>query len=369
MTVTKNNRRVAGKAADPGRRRGARSGVITLKDIAAATGVSAQTVSRVINNTGSISSEVRERIRLLADQMGYVANKSAKAMRTGRSHVIGFVASDMRSPFFPELARSVERAAAATGYAVLLVDAQGSVANANDMVVALKSHLVDGVIVMENSPALERLDLPVVVLSDSVRGRDTVISNDVQGGSLLAEYLLSKGHQQIGMITSHLSGCVPIRRDAFINYPGSKETIRWERYTTDDETIGDDIVAQLKRLDVTALVCSHDVIAIRALRTLWDLGIGAPLQMSLVGFDDIPWASLATPSLTTIRQPFDAMGSEAVRLLIERIRRPTRRMQHITLDVALVERESVRSQERARLAPRLRESLRVGAQLRDGTLP
>jgi LacI family transcriptional regulator len=125
--------------------------------------------------------------------------------------------------------------------------------------------------------------------------------------------------------------------------------------------ITDGIVARLKRLDVTALVCSHDVIAIRALRTLWDLGISAPQQMSLVGFDDIPWAGLATPSLTTIRQPFDAMGSEAVRLLIERIARPTRRMQHVTLDVTLVERESVRSFERARPARRSRERLRIGA--------
>lgn len=360
MTLTKRNREITRKVSDPAGRRGRRSGVTTLKDIAAASRVSAQTVSRVVNNTGSISQEVRERIRLIADQMGYVANKSAKAMRTGRSHVIGFVVADMRHPFFPELARAVERAAAAAGYAVLLVDAQGSAANANNTVEALKSHPVDGVIVTENSPALELLDLPVVVLSHSVRGRDTVTSNDVQGGSLLAEYLLGKGHQQIGMITSHLSGCVPIRRGAFINYLNGSEIIRWERYTTDDEMISDEVVAELRHLDVTALVCSHDVIAIRALRTLWDLGISAPEQMSVVGFDDIPWASLAIPSLTTVRQPFEAMGSEAVRLLIERIHHPARRMRHITLDVTLVERESVRSLQRASRVRRPRERMRAG---------
>lgn len=328
-------------------RRGDRhSGATTLKDIAATAGVSAQTVSRAINSTGSVSQKVRDRIRLIAGQMGYVVNKSAKAMRTGRSHIIGFVVTDMLSSFFPELVRAVERSAATAGYSVLLVDAQGSAGNANDTVEVLRSHPVDGVILMENLPVLDRFDLPVVVMTGPIRGRDTVTSNDVQGGGLLAQHLLRKGHRQIGMVTSQLSGCVPIRRNAFIASLDNAEMVCWEQYTTKDERITDEIVSRLKRRDVTALVCSHDVIAIRALRTLWELGINAPRQMSVVGFDDVPWASLATPSLTTIRQPFEAMGSETVRLLVERIKYPARRTRHVTLDVTLVERESVRALNR-----------------------
>ena len=337
MTIQKGKASGSEKSdAAPRQRR--RSGATTLRDVAVAVGVSLQTVSRALNNYGSISEELRDRIRLVADQMGYVTNRTARAMRTGRSQVIGFVVTDMRSPFFPELAHAVERAAATAGYVVLLVDAEGST---RDTVEVLKSQQVDGVIFTENSPTLELLDRPVVVLSDSTRGRDTVSSNDVQGGGLLAEYLLSRGHERIGMITSPLSTCVPVRRGAFMNYPGCSETICWEQYTGPDEIISDEILARLKQLDVTALVCSHDVIAIRTLRALWELGIRCPQQMSVVGFDDIPWAALSTPSLTTIRQPFEAMGSEAVRLLIDRINHPTRRMRHVKLDVALVERESV----------------------------
>jgi LacI family transcriptional regulator len=136
--------------------------------------------------------------------------------------------------------------------------------------------------------------------------------------------------------------------------------IRWEQYTTADEMIREETIEVLNRLDVTALVCSHDVIAIRALRTLWDLGISAPKQMSVVGFDDIPWAGLATPSLTTIRQPFEAMGSAAVELLVERIASPNRRTRHITLDVTLVERESVGTLEQAGRARRPKERLHIG---------
>src|SRR5262245_23068709 len=97
----------------------------TLKDIAKVAGVSAQTVSCVINDTGSVSEEVRERIRRIADQMGYLPNKSAQAMRTGRSRTLGLVVSDMRNPFIPALARAVEQAAAEAGYALLLVDTHG----------------------------------------------------------------------------------------------------------------------------------------------------------------------------------------------------------------------------------------------------
>src|SRR4029077_21155112 len=94
----------------PRRGAGANSAaMITLKDIAKVTGVSAQTVSCVVNNTGSVSDEVRERIRRIADEMGYFPNKSAKAMRTGRSQTLGLVISDMSNPFYPELAQSVER--------------------------------------------------------------------------------------------------------------------------------------------------------------------------------------------------------------------------------------------------------------------
>jgi LacI family transcriptional regulator len=290
--------------------------------------------------------------------MGYIANKSAKAMRTGRSQVIAFAVSDMSNPFFPELAQAVERAAAAAGYAVLLVDAMGSLAS--DKVEALKGHPVDGVIVTEYSTALDRLDLPIVTFSGSVRSRDTVSSNDVQGGSLLAEYLLDKGHRNFGLITSQLGGCVPVRRDAFAAYLHSREMIRWERFTTRDEMIPEAVTIELKRLDVTALVCSHDVIAIRTLRALRDLGISAPEQLSVVGFDDIRLAGFATPSLTTVRQPFEAMGSEAVRLLLERIANPHRRMRHIMLDVTLVERESVAPARRLTRSRPSRERVRVG---------
>src|SRR5882724_5580724 len=138
--------------------------VTTLKDIAKVAGVSAQTVSCVVNDTGSVSEEVRERIRLIAARMGYLPNKSAQAMRTGRSRTLGLVVSDMRNPFFPALARAVEQAAAGAGYALLLVDTHGPKTDAAERISTLKMHAVDGVLATEYSPPIGQLGVPTVII-------------------------------------------------------------------------------------------------------------------------------------------------------------------------------------------------------------
>ena len=206
MNAKTTNRRDVGENGS-GRRSRSAAGMTTLKDVAKVAGVSAQTVSCVVNNTGSVSDGVRERIRQIAAEMGYLANKSAKAMRTGRSQTLGLVITDMSNPFYPELAQSVERAAAAAGYAVLLVDANGSPSAAAQRIAALKGHPIDGVIATEYSPALDRLNIPTVLIGGPVNGLDCVNADDAAGGAALAEHLLWQGHRAFGMVTGPLKGC------------------------------------------------------------------------------------------------------------------------------------------------------------------
>src|ERR1700730_9604828 len=181
--------------------------VVTLKDIAKVAGVSAQTVSCVINNPGSVSDSVRKKIRQIATQLGYLPNKSAKTMRTGRSQTLGFVISDIRHPFFSELAYGVQLAAGEAGYALLFVNADGSPEEVSERLSILRSHAVEGIITTEYSPAVRRLGLPTVKIGEPVRGVTSISADDAAGGVLLAEYLLAKGHRHIGFVRSPRGGC------------------------------------------------------------------------------------------------------------------------------------------------------------------
>jgi LacI family transcriptional regulator len=315
---------------------------VTLRDIARVSGVSAQTVSCVINNTGSVSEAVRERVRLIADQMGYLPNKSAKAMRTGLSQTFGLVISDMGNPFFPELAQSVEQAAADAGYAVFLVDGHGSLEAVADRIAALSSHLVDGVIATEYSLAISRLGLPTVLFGGPVPGIDCVNADDTAGGAMLATHMLTRGHRNFGLITGSRSKCLTIRRQSFVEtITASGGKVVWEFMVPEDESITDELRTALRRRDMTAVICSNDLIAVHALHVLRRLGRDVPGDLSVTGFDDISWAAIVTPPLTTVRQPFAAMGVEAVTLLRKRIADRKRRYRHLKLRMTLVERESV----------------------------
>lgn len=315
-----------------------------LKDIAKIAGVSLQTVSYVMNNNGSVSEEVRARVRQIGKRMGYRPNRSAKAMRTGRSQTLGLVISDMSNPFYAEFARAVERAAAAEGYAVLLVDAQAPAAETAEIaerIAGLKSHPVDGVISAVRYPSVLTLDVPVVLLGVPVRGRDSVSSDDVRGGKALAEHLLSLGHRRFGLVTSPLPGGIPIRRDALMERLRGEAEIVWEYETPASEMVAPDIAGFLLRRDVSIIVCSNDIVAISVQRALRDLGIVVPDDVSVVGYDDIPWAAIVTPALTTMRLPLADMGSAAVRFVVDRLHGPRRRARRVNLPVTLVVRESV----------------------------
>lgn len=313
---------------------------VTLKDVAAEAGVSLQTVSFVVNKKGSVSPEVRHRVQQIADRMGYLPNKSAKAMRTGRSQTLGLIIDDLSHPYWVEYVQAAERAAAARGYAVLLVDAHDSTDETMGRIEALRMHPVDGVITTLYSPAIARLKLPMVVISGAVRGRDSVVSDDVNGGRVLAEHLLELGHRTYGLITSPRKVGVPTRRRGFLDRLPPDATVAWELGTDRYEALTQEVIPALRRKEATAIVCSNDVVAVAVLRALHALGIAVPAEVSVVGYDDISWAGIVYPRLTTIRQPFVEAARAALDLLVTRIERPTRRARHVLLGVSLVRRES-----------------------------
>jgi LacI family transcriptional regulator len=171
-----------------------------------------------------------------------------------------------------------------------------------------------------------------------------VHSNYVMGGRLLAEYALRMGHRRVGLLSGPQNlDSARQRRDGFVQaFPGELE-IAWEVSVPFDGGLTDEAIDALKRhRTATLVVCGNDLIAISAIRCLTRHGAAVPNDVSVVGFDNIRWADVVTPGLTTIAQPVSAIGARAVELMLERIAGKKLVAPRTVFDVELIERDSVR---------------------------
>ena len=321
----------------------------TVKDIAAAVGVSVATVSNVLNGKPNVGRVIRKKVLQAAKQLGYRPNRAAQAMRTGRTRAIGLVLPDLTNPFFPELAQAVENTARSLGLLVCLIDSQGRVDGESDGFALLMQHAVDGIIwcpLGSRPPAtLRKLDRPVVLIDRPGLRYAVVHSNYVMGGQLLAQYALSMGHTRVGL----LSGPQDLesarqRRDGFANASPDRIEVAWEISVGFDGVLTKEAVdALLKhRRKATLIVAGNDLIAISAIRCLTEAGVRVPEDVSIVGFDNIRWTDVVTPRLTTIAQPVGAIGAKAVELMQQSLSGEKIPARHTIFDVTLVERDSVK---------------------------
>ena len=320
----------------------------TVKDIATAVGVSVATVSNVLNGRPNVGHIIRKKVLHAAKQLGYRPNRAAQAMRTGRTRAIGLVLPDLTNPFFPELAQAVENTARSFGLLVCLIDSQGRVDGESDGFALLMQHAVDGVIWCPLGPrppaALKKLDRPVVLIDRPGPGYAVVHSNYVMGGELLAQYALRMGHTRVGLL------CGPQdlesarqRRDGFVNAAPDEIEIAWEVNVGFDGVLTPQAVDALRRRrNVTLIVAGNDVIAISAIRCLSEHGVNVPEDVSITGFDNIRWADLVTPRLTTVAQPMGAIAAKAVELMQKSLAGQIIPARHTLFEVTLIERDSVK---------------------------
>ncbi len=327
------------------RSRAAPRKVATLKDVAREAGVSIAAVSYSLHGGGTIGDEMRARVRDVAERIGYRPNRSAQAVRTGRSTSIGLLVPDLTNPYYPALAQSVERKARDADYTVVLLDASGLVANEDEAVRYLENHGVAGAIWCQTGAWVnhraDAFQIPIAVVGSPGQPFDNVTAHDAAGGRLAAEYLLSLGHRRIGVLSG---ASVPEGQDdrhiAFVRALKGKAEVVWDLKTPYSIDTDARVVDHLTQRSVTAVMCGNDLIAISVLRAARQLGIEVPRELSVVGFDDIPWAGIVTPALTTIRQPVSEMAAAAVNLLIDRIANPSRTARQVRFDVELIERDS-----------------------------
>ena len=299
---------------------------VTIKDIAKQLGISHTTVSRALNNSPLIREETKQKVQKMAKKMGYSPNYSAKALVNARSYNIGLFFSSIvhgTSPdFFHEIIKCVSSE---------IEDQYNLVVHGIDVFFQeLHPHHFDGIILVSQSEkdddfirsALEK-KIPIVVINRKVENLQVtnIISDDEEGVRLGVEYLIVKGHRNIGMIEGKESFESSVERKKGF----TKTLIKHGLCVRPEWCISGDYSAMSgykgmkklvqQKLRPTAVFCANDEMAFGAMKALAQLGISVPLDISLLGFDGSLFATYSTPALSTIRKPIDEMSKTAVQYL------------------------------------------------------
>ncbi|WIY53209.1 LacI family DNA-binding transcriptional regulator [Devosia sp. YIM 151766] len=315
----------------------------TIKDVARAAGVSSATVSYVLNNLNKVTPEVDALVRKAAAEIGYSRNNAARALKTGRNQVIGCILPNLSSPVFPEIANAVQMRAEALGYATLVIDSGNEPLREERVVQTLVRHGVDGAVAMlhpsfkPTSPPI----FPMVSLDAQFAGLDSIQADHFAGGRLMAEHIIALGHRRIGMLSgfSDLSSNRE-RREGFMSVAAGRIEVVWEVNVHLLPQLRPEALDAIRRREVTMIACVNDLVAIAALSALKAENLSVPGDVSVIGFDDMQWSSWPLIDLSTVRQPLDLLGEQAVELLVDRLRFPTKPIENRVLPVSFIQRGS-----------------------------
>lgn len=325
---------------------------ITRADVARYAGVSSAVVSYVVNNgPRQVAPATAARVREAIDVLGYRPNVNARALRLGRTTMLGLVVPDCSNPFFAEYALEIEQVAADRGIAVLVASSNSDVAQEGRLMADLIGRRVDGLLVSavagphRHRPAVDRADTPATVYIDSAlpaAGHQT-LGADARGGARLAvsHLLETHDHETVALlIGSGIRSTVDERevgwQDALRAGGRTYGPVVRSPFTREGGYAG---ALQLLTGDrpPTAVFTSNDLQAIGLLRAAHELGIRVPEDLAVVSFDDTQEAEYCWPPLTSVRQPLHEMAQAAVRAVLEP---PSARGRHQSFAVDLVIRES-----------------------------
>lgn len=329
---------------------------VTIKDIARKAGVSYATVSRALNNRPEVNEKTRREIQKLAEEMGYKPNALARSLVTRESKTLGLIIPDITNPFFPEVARGAEEAAAQAGYSIFLCNTNWEEEKERKYLALLEEKRVDGIIlasvINDEQQMMEYLAdsaVPLIMINRVLKNIQAhyVVIDNVRGACLVMEHLIENGHRDIAFVggLSH----VEATRERLQGYkmmlgaydlPVRPELIRLGSFKRES---GYSNALELLKLSPrpTAIFAANDILALGVLQAAADMNLRVPGDLAVVGFDDIPFASYAEVSLTTVAQPKYAMGEMAAKILIEEIKEgPSREKKKIILQPELVVRRS-----------------------------
>jgi LacI family transcriptional regulator len=342
----------------------------TLTDVARAAGVSRATAARALGGYGSASAEARQRVEAAAAELRYQPNAVARSMITGTTGTLGAVISDIELGFFAQAVRGIADAANAEGFEVIVANTDEDPIKERAAVRVLVSKRVDGLIVVPAAPAdtahledAQDRGVPVVLLDRGAASArfDTVVVDNERAARKAVSFLVGLGHRRIailvegatarsaaelragpvprGVMTSTLrqAGWAAALRAAKI--PVTDALIR--RSTYGRQQAREATSAALAEADPpTAFLTTDEIMTIGAMDAILEAGLRIPEDVSLVGFDDVPWMTLVRPPLTVVAQPVHELGATATQRVLERIAGADGPPEEVILKTSLVQRGS-----------------------------
>ncbi|MCS3843561.1 LacI family DNA-binding transcriptional regulator [Microbacterium sp. AK031] len=309
---------------------------VSVREVAAAAGVSVGTVSNVLNRRDKVAADTVERVLAVIDDLGFVRNDAARQLRAGRSRSIGLVVPDAGNPFFADVARGAEVRAEEERLSVLLGNSDEDPSRENRYLELFREQRVNGVLISPASDVLDKLDkvqsagIPVVLVDHELPGSAfcSVSVDDVEGGYLAVRHLIDIGRRRIAFIggpssiaqvANRLRGA---RRAVEETPDATLELIEMPALTVlNGRAAGEEIVGRTVRPE--AIFAANDLLAVGLLQAFSMFStVRVPEDIAIVGYDDIDFASATVVPLSSIRQPARLIGHTAVDLLLRFIDDP-----------------------------------------------
>lgn len=315
--------------------------------MARTAGVSAATVSKVINGRYGVAAATTTRVQKVIDELGYESSLVARSLRSARTNVIGILVAEFE-PFSAEILKGASQAIGGTGRDLLAYSGGDSATAGWEQryLSRLSGTLIDGAILVTPTVVDTGGSVPVVAIDPHAgpTGMPTVDSDNLGGAVAATQHLLSLGHTRIGFLAGR-----PDLASSRLREAGYRAALTAAGLAADPALVRiggyrrESALGAARELltlpePPTAIFAANDLSALGAMDVARELGIAVPDQLSVIGFDDIPEAALATPPLSTIRQPIRQMGSEALALLLELMAGETDRDPHVRLPTELVPR-------------------------------
>ena len=328
-------------------------GYITLKDVAKKAGVSLSAASRALNGRQDVSEETRKRISETARELGYVPNRFAASLKFQKTHTIGVIIEDNANPFWAEVLKGVESQAQEKGYQIILANTSRSYEREVRAIQTLIQRRVDGLLIAPNQEKyddlfmIRDLGVPFVIIGRHIKafepmGIPMVYSDEIDGGYRATRHLIERGCKKIAFVGAQSYNTASIERSE-----GYKTALKEAGIEIDDRLIktggieidgGYKSVVELIRdgMQFDGIFAYNDLMAFGVIKALKDNKIKIPQEVKIIGYDDIPFSALITPSLTTMRIQKQEMGKESVELLLIQ-----KKEKEVVLKSEIVIRESI----------------------------
>ena len=330
---------------------------VTIVEVAQKAGVSIGTASRALNNDIHIAPKTRERVLKVIGELKYVANRQARSLRTTKTNMIGMMVPDLATGYIGEIMHGIDAELALNQLDLILFTTHRTAVKEANYVANMVQGMVDGLlIVLPRNPAdyigtLTHRNFPFVLIDHQGNSEPcpSVGATNWQGAYNATEYLIELGHTRIGFITDSMDlGAATARLEGYKSalqihhIPEDPGLIYEGTFFQPDGYAGASFLLDMDN-PPTAIFASNDAMAIGAMDAVHNHSLRIPQDISILGFDDIPQASLVHPALTTVRQPLEQMGGIATQMLLDMLKNPKKKTSRIELPTELIIRSSTSS--------------------------